>query len=122
MTDDTADDLPSNWYAGPGEGSRPLSEGGHYVHWFYRTLPGSNQHVKRFLELCVDTAGSPPAEHHYELNYCVETDVEVRRIKRLDYGKVRVADRVSEDAQDYAEERVHAVAEERMKDYADWEP
>lgn len=120
MTNHRNNEYPANWHPAGGETDRPLHEGGYYQHRYYRVLPGSNQHVEKFLELVVDTVGMPPSEHALELNYATEDGTEVRREERLVGRTVTVEDRESGEAQDAAEEEIHAVAESVMADYADW--
>lgn len=114
------DDLPANWEKGVGEASRPLTTGGYYQHRFYRRLPGSNQHVERFLELVVDTSGTPPDKHHIELNVCTEDDVEVERKQRLECESIAVNDPDSMEHQRITESYMENRAIEIMKEYADW--
>jgi len=122
MTDHTDSEYPGNWHAGGGEASRPLHAGGRYLHLFYRVLPGSNQHVERFLEMRVDTSGSPPKAHHIEVNHCTENGTEVARQKRLETRSVDVTDRTSQAKQEAAEDAIHDRGEELMEKYADWTP
>jgi hypothetical protein len=123
MTDHTDNEYPSNWHAGGGEASRPLHEGGYYMHLYYRVLPGSNQHVERFLELRVDTSGGrAPDTHHAVLTYCTEDGVDVTREDLLDRATVDVDDPTSEADQDGAEATIHQKAEAMMAEYADWTP
>jgi len=122
VAEHTDNEYPSNWHAGCGEGNRPLHDGGYYLHLFYRVLPGSNQHVERFLEMRVDTSGKIPDAHHIELNYNTEDDTEVRRQKFLESRSVDVLQRDSEAQQEAAEEEIHEIAEELMAEYAEWTP
>lgn len=122
VTDHTDNEYPSNWHAGCGEGNRPLHEGGYYLHLFYRVLPGSNQHVERFLEMRVDTSGKVPNAHHIELNYNTEDGTEVRRQQRLATRSVNVGKPRSERSQEIAETNIHEIAKELMAEYAEWTP
>jgi hypothetical protein len=123
MPDYTNNEYPANWHSGSGEGSRPLHEGGRYLHLYYRVLPGSNQHIERFLEMRVDTSGGgPPDAHHLELNYCTEDNTEVQVHKRLETRSVDVLQRDSQAQQEQAESEIHELAEELMHEYADWTP
>lgn len=110
--------LPDGWEAGIGEASRPLEEGGYYQHRYFRTLPGSNQHVEKFLELVVDTVGMPPDKHAVELNRCRENGEDIIREERLANATVRVDDREDEEAQEAAEQRAHDRAHELMEEHS----
>lgn len=118
MTDFTDNEYPSNWHPGGGESSR----NGYYLSLFFRVLPGSNQHVERFLELRVDTSGQPPDTHHIELNYCTEDGSEVSREERLATESIGVENPDSEALQEAAESEAQAAANELMREYADWTP
>lgn len=115
-------EYPANWHAGGGEANRPLHEGGYYMHPYYRVLPGSNQHLERFLELRVDTVGTPPQYHHLELGYYTEDGTEVRKQKHLHSENVDVSDRTSQAQQEAAEREARERAKELMGEYADWTP
>lgn len=122
MTNHRDNEYPGNWHAGIGEANRPLNEGGYYLHAYYRVLPGSNQHVERFLELRVDTSGLPPDQHCLELNYSTEDGESVTREKRRRTFQVDVTDPGDPDEQADAEEQAHKLAVEWMEAYADWTP
>lgn len=93
-----------------------LSDGGYYLHPYYRVLPGSNQHVDRYLELRVDTAGMPPTEHAIELSEC-EADGEVRRVEAIEHDGVEVIDPEREASQRWAAKRAYDRALELMREY-----
>jgi hypothetical protein len=113
---------PGNWHGGVGNVSRPLSESGRYLKKFYRILPGSNQHVEKFLELRVDTAGQPPKCHCAALNYYTGNGTETKRIKQLNVCRINVSDPESQAAQKATEAKISAAAEDMMEYYADWTP
>lgn len=122
MTDHTDNEYPANWHAGGGEANRPLHEGGYYLHVYCRVLPGSNQHVERFLEMRVDTAGTPPDRHVIELLCCTEDDTEVTQVSVLDTETVIVDGRESLHAQARAEREAYKRAVDMMDTYAGWTP
>lgn len=124
MTRHTDNEYPSNWHAGGGEASRPLHEDGYYIHPYYRVLPGSNQHIERFLELRVETYGMPPNLHQMELHYCTEDGEEVRREQELAIERVKVPpeNQTTEEGQQLAEDEADELALGLMKEYADWTP
>jgi hypothetical protein len=122
MSKYTDNEYPANWHAGGGESIRPLHEGGHYIHPYYRVLPGSNQHVERFLELRVDTVGMPPEYHHLELYYCTEDDAQVQQQNHLHSESIDVSDRTSQAQQEAAENEARERAIEVMEEYAGWRP
>lgn len=122
MSDHRDNEYPTNWHAGGGEANRPLHDRGYYQHRYYRVLPGSNQHVERFLEIVVDTEDLPPSRHHVALEYCAEDSDEVCRQKRLDHDTVEVDGREDPQAQQEAEQEAHSLAERMMSEYAEWTP
>lgn len=113
----TNDDLPNGWEWGIGEGNRPLSDGGYYLHLAYRVLPGSNQSVERYLEMRIDTVDMAPTEHYLELNEMRSDNEEIREIDRLATDSVRVDDPESEAAQKAAEQELEQRAVELMEQY-----
>lgn len=121
MTDHTDNEYPANWHSGVGEANRPLDAGGYYLHLYYRVLPGSNQHVERFLELRIDTSDRAE-KHHLELSYCTEDGEEVHRVTTLETETVFVNAPGDPEEQSRVEEEIHERAEELMADYADWTP
>lgn len=108
--------LPDGWEAGIGEANRPLEDGGYYQHRYFRTLPGSNQHVEKFLELVVDTVGMPPDKHSLELNRCRDNGEEIIREERLANATVSVFSPEYDEEQEAAEQEIHDRAHELMEE------
>lgn len=78
---------PDGWESGAGSASRPVSDGGHYDHWYYRRLPGSNQHVERYLECHIYAEAS---RHVFELTERREDDTSSWEVDRIGGDRVRI--------------------------------
>ena len=113
-------DLPNGWSWSVGEASRPLSAGGYYHHPASRRV-WANQHVDRFYELIVDTAGLPPKEHVAVLSLCEERDGEINELERIATRVMPVLDPSDEESQENAERRIMAEAEALMERYPEYE-
>lgn len=117
-------DLPANWMSGGGEASRPIEEGGYYVHYYVRRLPGSNQYVEDYLEMVVDVSDysqdAGPRKHHIKLSHRRADGMSSWEVDRLDSDTVRVADRNNPTAQADAESDIHDRALEMMRDYTEF--
>lgn len=113
-------DLPNGWLWSIGEASRPLSKGGYYHHPASRRV-WANQHVDRFYELIVDTAGLPPKEHVAVLSLCEERNGEITELERISTRVMRVSDPTDEVSQEDAERRILAEVEALMERYPERE-
>lgn len=113
------DDPPNGWVWGIGEASRPLSEGGYYMHYATRMLPGSNQYEEKYLELMIDTIGMPPRQHYVEIGEYVENMQagESREVRRIDHAYVDVEEPEDEESQQAAEEIAEEIARDFMAEH-----
>lgn len=110
--------LPKGWQSGSGEGNRPLSDRGYYMHRYERILPGSNQHVTRMYEMVVDTAGMPPKEHVVAITKRVFDDMGTIQEHVIEVDTVDVENPNSTLDQENAKTEAHNRAEELMEKYS----
>lgn len=110
---------PGRWEWSPGEASRPLSEGGYYLHIAIRVI-WENQHQRRYYEARIDTEGMPPKRHHLDIRERIEDknagdswDIDI-----VARDAVAVEHPEDEDSQEDAEERIHDLAHGHMEDFA----
>lgn len=114
--------LAGNWEWGSGERSHEhVSDGGYYDKWAYRTLPGSNQHVERYLACHIY---GEKGRHALEIREMREDDVEAREVE-LHESRTFYPDSArknDEDEHRRLENKAQRCAVRLMAEYADYEP
>lgn len=120
----TDDELPGSWQWAGGEASRPLHDGGYYLHVATMTI-WENQHKRRYIEARVDTADytstEGPRRHVLEITER-EEDFNLGHswdVETLEIARTNVEDRNDPDSQDDAEDLIHDLAKTSMASYAE---